>query len=69
LLLLGPISMSEIASWAGLRLLWAAPAGCGCNSIRPVLLLLRLRQHGRQAQRLEPEPAAPTFGVVQVLVA
>jgi sodium/hydrogen antiporter len=27
LLLLGPISMSEIASWAGLRLLWAVPAG------------------------------------------
>jgi NhaP-type Na+/H+ or K+/H+ antiporter len=27
LLLLGPISMSEVASWAGLRLLWAVPAG------------------------------------------
>jgi sodium/hydrogen antiporter len=27
LLLLGPISMPEIATWAGLRLLWAVPAG------------------------------------------
>jgi NhaP-type Na+/H+ or K+/H+ antiporter len=27
LLLLGPFSMSELASWAGLRLLWAVPAG------------------------------------------
>ena len=27
LLLLGPTSLSEIASWAGLRLLWAVPAG------------------------------------------
>ncbi len=27
LLLLGPISMSELAAWAGLRLLWAVPAG------------------------------------------
>jgi NhaP-type Na+/H+ or K+/H+ antiporter len=27
LLLLGPVSMSEIATWAGLRLLWAVPAG------------------------------------------
>jgi NhaP-type Na+/H+ or K+/H+ antiporter len=27
LLLIGPVSMSEIANWAGLRLLWAVPAG------------------------------------------
>jgi sodium/hydrogen antiporter len=27
LLLLGPLSMSQIATWAGLRLLWAVPAG------------------------------------------
>jgi NhaP-type Na+/H+ or K+/H+ antiporter len=27
LLLLGPLSMSHIATWAGLRLLWAVPAG------------------------------------------
>lgn len=27
LLLLGPVSMSEIATWAGVRLLWAVPAG------------------------------------------
>jgi sodium/hydrogen antiporter len=27
LLLIGPVSMSEIASWAGLRLLWAIPVG------------------------------------------
>jgi NhaP-type Na+/H+ or K+/H+ antiporter len=27
LLLLGPVSTSEIAAWAGLRLLWAVPAG------------------------------------------
>ena len=27
LLLLGPVSMSQIATWAGLRLLWAVPAG------------------------------------------
>ena len=27
LMLLGPLSMSQIATWAGLRLLWAVPAG------------------------------------------
>jgi sodium/hydrogen antiporter len=27
LLVLGPVSMSQIATWAGLRLLWAVPAG------------------------------------------
>ena len=27
LLLLGPVTMSQVATWAGLRLLWAVPAG------------------------------------------
>jgi sodium/hydrogen antiporter len=65
LLLLGPVSMSELASWAGLRLLWAVPAG--------LLLGYALgRLVGRAAIALRTrnrETAAPTDFLVLALIA
>jgi sodium/hydrogen antiporter len=65
LLLLGPFSMSELAAWAGLRLLWAVPAGL-------VLGYLLGRLIGRAAISLRArnrDTAAPTDFLALALIA
>jgi NhaP-type Na+/H+ or K+/H+ antiporter len=65
LLLLGPVSTSEIVTWAGLRLLWAVPAGLLLGYVLGRLvgtaaIALRARNH---------DTAAPTDFLALALIA
>jgi NhaP-type Na+/H+ or K+/H+ antiporter len=65
LLLLGPISTSELASWAGLRLLWAVPAGLLLGYVLGRLIgsaAIALRTRSR-------DTAAPTDFLALALIA
>jgi NhaP-type Na+/H+ or K+/H+ antiporter len=65
LMLLGPVSMSEIAAWAGLRLLWAVPGGLVLGYVLGRLIgsaAISLRTRNR-------DTVAPTDFLVLALIA
>jgi NhaP-type Na+/H+ or K+/H+ antiporter len=65
LMLLGPVSMSEIAAWAGLRLLWAVPGGLVLGYVLGRLIgsaAISLRTRNR-------DTAAPTDFLALALIA
>jgi sodium/hydrogen antiporter len=65
LLLLGPVSMPELASWAGVRLLWAVPAGLVLGYLLGRLIgtaAISLRSRNR-------DTAAPTDFLALALIA